>query len=54
MLIRSVDGKLIEITVEQYVNDKAYYTAVLKIKGHSITPKDPDILDKILESVKRS
>lgn len=52
MLIRSADGKLIEITMGQYVNDKAYYMALLKIKGHSITPKVPDILGEILESVK--
>ena len=54
MLIRSVDGTLIEIRVEQYVNDKAYYMELLKIKGHKITPKVPNILDKILESVKGS
>ena len=33
MLIRSANGKLIEINIKDYLTDADYYKEILKIKG---------------------
>jgi hypothetical protein len=47
MLIRTRDGKMVEIIKNQYTNDYQYYIDLMKIKGYYIKPEPKDIISEL-------
>ena len=40
MIIRSYDGKLVEIKINDFINDKEYYKQIILIKFNLSIPED--------------